>query len=106
MLTKESYQLIDSFLGDCDVESLLRDPNLKELFNKLQKQTYTNSRIKITHGVKLFPQSYFLDKSLASKLYNEKNLRDRGYSEQVALERCAILQNLKCGREYCSKVND
>jgi len=36
-----------------------------------------------------------------------KNLRDRGYSEHVALERCAILQNLKkCGREYCSKVND
>lgn len=74
MLTKESYQLIDSFLGDCDVESLLRDPNLKELFNKLQKQTYTNSRIKITHGVKLFPQSYFLDKSLALKLYNEKDV--------------------------------
>ena len=31
-----------------------------------------------------------------------KNLRDRGYSPQDAMERCEILQNLKkCGHEYC-----
>ena len=36
-----------------------------------------------------------------------KKLRDQGYSSQAAMERCEILQNFKkCGREYCSKVND
>ena len=73
MLTKESHELIQSFLGNSDIKSLLKNQQLQLLFDTLKQQSYTNSFVKVHHGIKLFPQSYFLAKSLSSKLSEEKD---------------------------------
>ena len=73
MLTKESHELIQFCLGNSDIKSLLRNKQLRLLFDSLKQQSYKNSIVKINHGNKSFPQSYFLEKSLSTKLSEEKD---------------------------------
>ena len=73
MLTKESHELIQFCLGNSDIKSLLKNKQLRLLFDSLKQQSYKNSIVKINHGNKSFPQSYFLEKSLSTKLSEEKD---------------------------------
>jgi len=74
MLTKESQSLIDSFLNKTDIESFLKDSSLKLFYHSLSKNTYETSKVKITHGTKLFPQSDFLSNSLSKKIKLRQNV--------------------------------
>ena len=74
MLTKESQSLIDSFLGKTDIQSFLNDSSLKLFYHSLSKNTYETSKVKITHGTKLFPQSNFLANSLSKKIKQRQNV--------------------------------
>ena len=74
MLTKESQSLIDSFLGKTDIESFLKDSSLKLFYHSLSKNSYKTSKVKITHGTKLFPQSNFLANSLSKKIQKRQNV--------------------------------
>jgi len=74
MLTKESQSLIDSFLSKTDIQSFLKDPSLKLFYHSLSNNSYEISKVKITHGTKLFPQSDFLANSLSKKIKQRKNV--------------------------------
>ena len=74
MLTKESQSFIDSFLSKTDIQSFLKDPSLKLFYHSLSKNHYEISKVKITHGTKLFPQSDFLANSLSKKVKQRQNV--------------------------------
>ena len=74
MLTKESQSFIDSFLSKTDIQSFLKDPSLKLFYHSLSKNHYEISKVKITHGTKLFPQSDFLANSLSKKIKQRQNV--------------------------------
>ena len=74
MLTKESQSFIDSFLSKTDIQSFLKDPSLKLFYHSLSKNHYEISKVKITHGTKLFPQSDFLANSLSKKVKQRQNI--------------------------------
>tara|TARA_Y100000817_G_scaffold308074_1_gene295293 strand:- start:6664 stop:7692 length:1029 start_codon:yes stop_codon:yes gene_type:complete len=74
MLTKESQSLIDSFLSKTDIQSFLKDPSLKLFYHSLSKNHYEISKVIITHGTKLFPQSDFLANSLSKKIKQRQNV--------------------------------
>ena len=73
MFTKESQSFIDSFLNKTNVQLFLKNPFLQTLYHSLENP-FEISKVKTTHGTKLYPQNNFIANSLSKKLSQRQNV--------------------------------
>ncbi len=73
MLTQVSNDLIHHFLGQSDINSLLKSDIIKTLYENLHSE-YKNSKINLMMNTMSFPTNDFIAKSIQNKLHSYKNV--------------------------------